>query len=97
MSHLDSLGPESSKKQKKILLIFEGRFFITLASLYKDKFLVGVPSKVMVVWDVWLIRLVKVVGPVRAVKVVWLAMLVRVVKVVELVHEDGLLDWPLWT
>ena len=55
--------------------------------LDNDKFLVGVPSKVMVVmviWDVWVIRLVrvtKVVGLVREVKVVWLVMLVRVVKV----------------
>ena len=39
--------------------------------LDNDKFLVGVPSKVMVVmvvWDVWLIRLVRVVKVVGLVR-----------------------------
>ena len=38
----------------------------------------------MVVWDVWvtrLVRVLKVIGLVREVKVVWLVVLVRVVKV----------------
>ena len=47
--------------------------------------------RLFLVWDVWVIRLVrvvKVVGLVREVKVVWLVMLERVVKVVELVKLD---------
>ena len=53
--------------------------------------MVGVPSKVMVFWDGWVVRLVWLV---REVKVVWLAMLVMLVRVLWLYRVVRLVIRP---